>query len=199
MATRITELADTRYSTIKQWFGSVVDHIGGEGWHADDDPFDIINIRTGERVFTDEEARIVTNAMRKIRPAADGWVDPDQLYTFAGDGVPRVEKDYPGFTLDVSLLAGRLGNVTIPGRALPNLLVEEYGQYALLEFPDSEVPVSQQELFILKAVKKSSVSDHPIDPRKLVVLEDQTLEFHAIGDLEEKLVEMAKGGRTIRP
>lgn len=198
MTSRIPELADTSYFTSRKWFETLIDTIGGEGWHADDDPTDIVNTKTGKRLFTVEEGKIVARAMQAIRLAAKEWAAPDLLYDLAYGGPFKVEREYPGFHLDVSIIAGRLGHITIPGREHPNVLVEEIGQYALLEFPDRNCPVSEQEHFILRAVEKSSASGWPLDPDAIVVLEDQVLEFTCIDDLEEKLVELAEGLRTVR-
>jgi hypothetical protein len=197
---RIKKLEGTDIQSIRKWFAETVAVIGGEGWHADDDPTNdpIINGKTGEHLFSDEEAVIVSQSMRQIFRAAKDWHDSDMVYDLAMNGSFDVEKLYPGFILDVSLIAGRLGYVTIPGREHPNLLVEEFSQYAILEFPDRPGPVSEHDHFILKAVEKSSVG-YPIDPNTLVVLEDQSLEFTYIDELDERIVELARGMRTIRP
>jgi len=199
MSPRIPELQNTSYIAIREWFEAVTDYMGGEGWHADDDPSDLIDPRSGDRFFTEEESGIIQRAMTQIRPAAQEWSDPDMLYDLAYGGPFKVERAYPGFHLDVSTIAGRMGHTTIAGRTHPNLLVEEMGQYALLEFPDRNAPVSEQNHFILRAVEKSSASGWPLDPDAIVVLEDQILEFTCIDDLEERLIEMAEGARTIRP
>ncbi len=199
MTSRIPELENTSYLAIREWFRAVTDHMGGEGWHADDDPSDIVNSRTGVLFFTDEEADSVKRAMKRIRPASQDWHDPDMLYDLAYGGPFKVERAYPGFHLDVSTIAGRLNHTTIPGREHPNLLVEEMGQYALLEFPDRNGPVSEQEHFILRAIEKSSADGWPLDPAAIVVLEDQVASFTYIGDLEERLVEFAEELRTPVP
>ena len=198
MSPRIPELQNTSYLAIREWFKAVTDYMGGEGWHADDDPSNLIDPRSRDLFFTDEESEIIQRAMKQIRTAAQEWNDPDMLYDLACGGPFKVEREYPGFHLDVSIIAARLGHITIPGREHPNVLVEEIGQYALLEFPDRNCPVSEQEHFILRAVEKSSASGWPLDPDAIVVLGDQVLEFTCIDDLEEKLVELAEGLRTVR-
>lgn len=198
MTSRIPELESTSYHAIREWFMAVTDHMGGQGWHADDDPSDIVDQRTGKPFLTTEEADVVLRAMRRIRPASQEWLDPDMLYDLAAGGPFAVERAYPGFYLDVSTIAGRLGHTTIPGRRHPNLLVEEMGQYALLEFPDRSGPVSEQGRFILRAVEKSSAEGWPLDPQAIVVLEDQTVEFASIRDLEEALVDFAEDIRSSR-
>lgn len=197
---RIKKLEGTDIQSIRKWFAETVEAIGGEGWHADDDPTHdpIINGKTGEHLFSEEESRIVSQSMRQIFKAAEDWHDPDMVYDLAMNGSFDVERLYPGFILDVSLISARLGHVTVPGREHPNLLVEEAGQYALVEFPDREGPASEHERFILKAVEKSSVG-YPINPGTITVQEDQILEFVHIDELEDRIMELAEGARTIRP
>jgi hypothetical protein len=199
MTATIPELRDTDIDTIREWFASVVASNGGEGWHADDDPHEIINGYTGQYLFAEDQASAVAKAMSRIREAAQTWPDPNLLYDLAMLGKFSVEEMYPGFILDRSLISSRLGSVSIPDREMPNLVVEEYGQYALLEFPDRNLSAREQESYILRPIDKASVGQRSIDPRKLVVSEDEYLEFSDIKDLEEKVVELAEGGRTIRP
>lgn len=196
MTARIPELTSTSYLDIHRWFEAVVTYMGGEGWHADDDPSQIIDMRTGQLLFTDEEAAIVQRAMNRIIPVSQDWKDPDLLYDLAGGGPFKVERAYPGFHIDVYTAASRMGHTTIPGREHPNLLVEEMGQYALLEFPDKSGPVSEQQFFILKAVEKSTAQGWPLDPEKIVVYEDQSLEFDDIDDLDEMLIEFARANQS---
>jgi hypothetical protein len=197
MTIRIPELEDATYPAIRRWFETVTDYMGGEGWHADDDPSDIIDRRTGKPFFNEKELEIVYRAMKQIRPASKDWHDPDLLYDLAYGGPFKVERAYPGFHLDVSTIAGRMGHTFIPGREHPNLLVEEMNQYALLEFPDRSGPVSEQRRFILREVESSSVMGWPLDPEDIVVLEDEILEFGSIYDLEDRIVAFAEGERAV--
>lgn len=192
MTSRIPKLENTSYLAIRQWFEAVTDYMGGEGWHADDDPSGIIDPRTGGPFFDKKELEIIYKSMRQIRIASQKWRDPDLLYDLAYGAPFKVERAYPGFHIDVSTIASRMGHTFIPGREHPNLLVEEMGQYALLEFPDRSGPVSEQGHFILRAVEKSSATGWPLDPHAIVVLEDQVADFTDIGDLEERLIEFAE-------
>jgi hypothetical protein len=172
MTGRIPELRDTELATVKDWFAQVVPLVGG--WHADDSVFDLD--------FTPEEAKEVSASINRIFRGRKNWPDPDLLYDLAAHGIFEVEKAYPGFKLDVGLPSRRLGHSYIPGRELPNLLVEDGGQYVIVEFPDRVGPVSEQSVFVMKSARGPVGED--FDPSAYVVDEESAREFHDISNVE---------------
>lgn len=191
---RVKKLQSTDIQSIRHWFAETVEAIGGEGWHADDSPASIINGRTGKRLFSDEEAVIVKDAMRQIFVAARSWADDGLVYDLAMMGSIPVEKAYPGIVIDAFTPAGRLGYVTIPGREYPNVLVENGGQYAILEFPQGTGPISEHEHFILKAVKKLP-ANYSKNPSSIQVDEGNPSVFSDLSEVEDIVFEMAREGR----
>lgn len=191
---RIKKLEGTDLHSIRKWFAETVEAIGGEGWHADDSAASIINGRTGKRLFSDDEAAIVREAMRQIFIAARSWADDGLVYDLAMMGSIPVEEAYPGIVIDSFTSAGRLGYVTIPGREYPNVLVENGGQYAILEFPQRSGPISEHEHFILKAVDKLP-ADYSRNPSSIRVVEGSPIVFGDLSEVEDLVFEMAREGR----
>lgn len=181
MTGRIPELAATDLDTARAWFAQVVEAMGGKGWHADDGVDDL-------GIFTPDEAKAVSAAMSRIRQAAKHWPDFDILYDLAAYGTIPAERVYPGLVIDVSLPAGRLGYPSIPGRDVPNVLMEDYSQYVILEFPEADKPVSQQSTFVMKTVFFPGAD---MDLATAVVDEEDFVVFHDIREAENRLLEIA--------
>jgi hypothetical protein len=190
---RIKKLEGTDIQSIRKWFAETVEVIGGEGWHADDDPASdpIINIRTGAELFSEEEARIVSQTMKRVFAAAQDWPDPDFVYDLAMKGSFDVEKFYPGFVLDVSGPAGRLNFVSIPGREFPNLLVEEAGLYAIVEFPQKTGRASEHTHFTMWQVDRLPAG-YEKNPASIEVDEQDPIEFSDFSDVEDLLAQRAR-------
>lgn len=191
--TRIKKLAGDDFNSIRKWFADTVAAIGGEGWHADDNPSvdPIVNGRTGERLFSEEEATIVSETMKRVFAAAQDWPDPDFVYDLAMKGSFDVERFYPGFVLDMSGPAGRLGFVSIPGREFPNLLVEEAGLYAVVEFPQKTGKASEHTHFTIWQVDRLPAG-YEKNPGTIEVDEYDPIEFTNFGDLEDLLAQRAR-------
>jgi hypothetical protein len=125
-----------------------------------------------------------------FKTASKSWADFGIVYDLAMMGSLPVEKLYPGIIIDAFTSAGRLGYVTIPGREFPNLLVENGGKYAILEFPQATGLISEHEHFVLKAVDKlpANYSDNPSAIR---VAEGNPVRFSDISEVEDLVFEMA--------
>jgi hypothetical protein len=188
---RINRLEATDTQSIRKWFAETVAAIGGEGWHADDSPSTIVKLSTGERLFSEEEAAIVRQAMKDVFKAARSWPEPDMVYDLAMCGSIPVEALYPGIIIDAFTSAGRLGYVSIPGREFPNLLVENGGQYAILEFPQGTGPISEHENFVLKAVLNLP-ADYSENPTSIPVDEENPVRFSDLFEVEDLVFDMAK-------
>lgn len=180
MVGRIPALEDGSLGAAKKWFATVVPLVGG--WHADDD--------VGDLGFSAAEAAEVRRTMVQIRRAAASWPDPDLVYALAAEGSFKIEKAYPGFELDVVFAASRLGFTCIAGRELPNLVMEDVGQYVLIEFPDRTGPVSKHSTFVMK---KAEVPDGwNYDPRQVVVDEASAHVFHDLSEADQLVVRIAE-------
>ena len=142
MLTDRPELQDTSPLAARRWFSRIAAQIGGEGWHPDDPPGEIINVASGERVFSDDEAVYVARVMADIRDASAAWPDPDFLYTVAAQTDFAAEEMWPGFVVDAGVV-GCIGTgyASVPSET-PNFLLEDGGVVFIVEFPGRRQPVS---------------------------------------------------------
>lgn len=124
----IPDLQGTSFDDAHTWISALWD-AGIGGWHADDDPLEFVDL------FEPAAGLKVRSIMSKLHAASADWEDPDVLYQLVGDGRPEAEVAWPGFILDLSMPSGRLGNPSLKGRKLPNLVFEEANQFFLVEFP----------------------------------------------------------------
>lgn len=122
--------------SAKAWFGKLASF--GGTFHADDTPDDIVTA-SGEQLFDARAAAIVKSVVSLFREASANWPDPDFLYHLAGNGRFDIEKAYPGFIVDRGVPAAlRTGYVTLPGQALPTLIVEECNEFVAIQFVPGE-------------------------------------------------------------
>lgn len=182
-------LQGTTFQAAKEWFAQLRPHASGvyiRGWHLDD-PFE------GTVGVTPEATRQIAETARQIRENSRQWADASVAYDLCGDVKVQAEQLWPGFVADVFTSASRTGYVSIPGRELPNFVIEEYdGEFFLLEFttvgPISECPLFRMSR--LEGARFSPGSAQYIDVSAAVVLEDTTRDFDEIDVHDEVIVDI---------
>lgn len=175
----VPQLSGNTWADAKAWFASLRPHRTGvyvPGWHMDDG-------FSGADGVTPEAAKIIAATAKQILVSSHRWPDRSAAYDLCADVKVAAERIWPGFLADVHTAASRIGCVSIPGRELPNFVIEEHGgEFFLLEFT-AVGPISECPLFRMSRIEgarfdQSAVnSSDYVDLSKARVLEETTREF----------------------
>jgi len=190
--------------SVKAWFEKLA-ALGGT-FHADDSVFELVD-ENGDHLFDPKAAAIVSMAMTKILDGAQGWPDPSFIYELAGQGIFKVEQDYPGFILDRGVPAAlRTGYVSLPGQELPTLIVEEYNEFVAIQFAPGQgrlseateikvIPVSNVGFALATSSVVSGDMDY-IDVSGAVLDHGRAVSVRSFDDLEDVIVAVTKQAAT---
>jgi len=76
---------------IKKTFYSFCEELQdlGKMYHFEDDPFDVVDIKTGERIFTDEEAEAMKEFIGRVNQSFPEVGDPMEAALLASDPYMR--------------------------------------------------------------------------------------------------------------
>lgn len=130
----IPDLKETDVMSAREWFKSVMAVGVSPGLHADD-TIEADYEMPSKKALSKEAALKLDGARLRLFSASKSWVDPDFIYCLFGQGRFDIEKRYPGFIMDCSIIsASRTGYVSPPGQEAPTVLAEERGEFFAIQF-----------------------------------------------------------------
>jgi len=195
----LTHPAGPGLEEAKAWFSALRPHPTGvslPGWHADD------GFEGSDGVDADA-TRKINRIVAEMRRDAGTWPDPDVLYRLCAGQRVAAEDMWPGFVADVESYASRLGYVSLPGRTLPNFVIEDFaGEFYLLEF-DVIGPMSRCPSFSLSRLRDISFNPEGGEPYVLTgearIVPDSAVRFDDLGMLSAMLTRVHEDTRPPSP